>query len=91
MSLLQTSVEGALGKAKSSLETEMGKMKKAQETSLNIFKKTVTDLTGQNEQLQAKRDIAITMAQDMQVLADSAESQMGENTRVIDKITEFLD
>jgi len=91
MNLLSTSVENSLRKAKASLEGEMGKMKEAQENSLNIFKKTVADLTGQNEQLLAKRSLAITMAEDMTDLAASAQSQIGENTKVIDKITEFLD
>ena len=81
----------SLENAKVSLTLEVGQMKEAQEKSLNIFRKTVNDLSDQNEQLQAKRSMAINMAQDMNNLADSAENQMAENTKVIDKITEFLD
>lgn len=83
--------EQSLENAKVSLTLEVGQMKEAQEQSLNIFRKTVNDLSDQNEQLQAKRSMAINMAQDMNNLADSAENQMAENTKVIDKITEFLD
>lgn len=85
-----TTAEQSLKKAKGNLENEVGKMKMAQEKSLNIFRKTVDDLSGQNVQLAEKRSMAIEMAQDMQALADGAENQISENTKVIDKITEFL-
>ena len=91
MNLLGTpTAEKSLAKAQASIAGEMGKMKQAQENSLNVFKKTVTDLSSQNETLAQKREMAIDMANNMQALADNADEQMSDNAKVIDKITEFL-
>jgi len=92
MSLLgTTTAESSLKKAKDSLNSEVGEMKVAQEKSLNVFRQTVADLSGQNEQLYQKRTMALEMANDMKALADGADDQIGENSKVINKITEFLD
>lgn len=86
----QVSSEESLQNAIGKLNTDVVGLENQKNSILSVFRKTAEDLKDVNSELADRKSTADVMIRQLTNASASIDCQIGDNTKVIDKIEDFL-
>ncbi len=84
------SSEQSLQNSISKLNAEVVGLENEKNTTLNVFRATAENLKDINGRLEERKNTAETMIRQLTNASQSIDRQMGDNSKVIEKIEDFL-